>query len=528
MAGFRDPPNGAGILPAPGSRFNDMASYVTDTSSITNPVELGGFSYSSEDDVDDATSALTGLTGWTSGRPGGRVERGDHVSEVGAESEVSELGDESANFPLGAKSYRSYGSEVKFEIDNGSVEITSTNGDYNVSKKGGRNPLAPIPTGRKSSKSYGGVPPLSPTSSILSSASNVSNKSKKRDPVPQMRDPNMDDSESQMWEEDCNYDINPTLMFLVLESRDWAEVISLLDGKGLENKNDAWNLGSLFGGSKKKATDDTELTKKRKAELKTQSRTWIVRRERNGTLRWRMLPLHAALAFNAPFEVVLRLYHLYPGAVRCRNDQGMLPLHHCFKFGNEDKVLELLLDVFPEALTVVDDRGRSPVECTPKDGSDNERRSNILTLFTKFMVEMEKKELKGNVADSSASVSSGQSNKTEAPPEEEGGTLGAVPRYTNSNDYTPVIFNSIKSPKVEKKGEPEAPLSPKEKSGDRYATDGTEDSENKSSLGNGGMGLSPIPEEDETGVNALKSELLALGEKRGRKGLRKKLFGRKR
>ena len=55
-----------------------MASYITDTSSITNPVELElGFSYSQDeeggsnnDDVsflDSATSALTGLTGWTSG-----------------------------------------------------------------------------------------------------------------------------------------------------------------------------------------------------------------------------------------------------------------------------------------------------------------------------------------------------------------------------------------------------------------------------------------------------------------------------
>ena len=66
-----------------GSRFSDMASYVTDTSSITNPTELMGPSYSGitedgEDEesnagdashasfVSNATSALTGLTGWTS------------------------------------------------------------------------------------------------------------------------------------------------------------------------------------------------------------------------------------------------------------------------------------------------------------------------------------------------------------------------------------------------------------------------------------------------------------------------------
>ena len=33
-----------------------------------------------------------------------------------------------------------------------------------------------------------------------------------------------------MWEEDCNYDINPTHLFRVLERRDWDEAAALLDG----------------------------------------------------------------------------------------------------------------------------------------------------------------------------------------------------------------------------------------------------------------------------------------------------------
>jgi hypothetical protein len=71
----------------------------------------------------------------------------------------------------------------------------------------------------------------------------------------------------------------------------------------------------------------------------------------------------------------------------------MLPLHHVFMYGNEDRILELFLDVFPEALTVADDRGRLPLGCTPQDGSDNERRSNILDLYSKFMVELATKVL---------------------------------------------------------------------------------------------------------------------------------------
>ena len=49
--------------------------------------------------------------------------------------------------------------------------------------------------------------------------------------VPPLRDPNADDSEEdQVWEEDCNYDINPTHLFRVLEGRNWDEAAALLDG----------------------------------------------------------------------------------------------------------------------------------------------------------------------------------------------------------------------------------------------------------------------------------------------------------
>eukprot|EP00571_Detonula_confervacea_P009664 CAMPEP_0172320270 /NCGR_PEP_ID=MMETSP1058-20130122/40152_1 /TAXON_ID=83371 /ORGANISM="Detonula confervacea, Strain CCMP 353" /LENGTH=619 /DNA_ID=CAMNT_0013035499 /DNA_START=39 /DNA_END=1898 /DNA_ORIENTATION=+ len=606
-----------------GSRgFDDMASYITDTSSITNPVGFGSF-YSSEEDDDDevsfmdsATSALTGLTGWTSANGNGAVStsrsaRSRGSRGFGGTGGVSESGGESENFPMAhSKSYKSSAysesgyesaisdleshqvSAISFGM-NGSMEtsIEGSIGEIEVMTHGSRNyksksrkqantktppaVIAPPP-----GKGVQTPPSISPTSSILS---NTSNASKKRAPVPPLRDPNMEDTEEdQMWEEDCNYDINPTLMFLVLESHNWKEAIALLDGKGLENKNDAWNLGSLFGGKRKdqgnaNGNPKDQLAKKQQKELQVQARTWITRRERNGVLRWRMLPLHAALAFNAPFDVVLRLYHLYPGAVRCRNDQGMLPLHHVFKYGNEDKILELLLDVFPEALTVVDDKKRLPLGCTPKDGSDNERRSVILTLFANFQLEMATKKeetvseepqedpakdvtavtQQKSSQQSLSSIKEVQSPRTPLSPVGEGGTLlgASAPRYSTNTDYNHVTYNSIK-PLSSKNASAEAPIvaqqAPKKKNlplspkavgeeddvsiSDRYAMLDVQDSENNPLSGNTGrralgMGLSTIPENGtlspKAKSNALKAELLALGEKKKKKGL-KKLFGKKR
>ncbi len=534
-----------------GASFNDMASYITDTSDITNPTEFGCINSNDDDDderdeeeeddddADDAVSFLDSATSALTGFPGA-----GGISEWGFSENSMTLASERL-------------SNISFDMDmNGSVEA-SLAGDIEVVEKTSSNksaksqrqtkknrmPLVVIPPGNEMQKNRS-----SKSNNTHRDASSVvserSSASKKRDPVPPLRDPNLEDKEEdQMWEEDCNYDINPTLMFLVLESHEWKEAISLLDGKGLENKGNVWNLGQLFGGHRNQVIAE-DLAKKRKKELRSQARTWIVRRERNGVLRWRMLPLHAAMAFNAPFEVILRLYHLYPGAVRCRNDEGMLPLHQCFKHGNEDKVLELLLDVFPEALDVVDGKGRVPLGCTPTNGSENERRSNILMLFSNFQVEkaLKVQNIGGTGVNATSAENQTIGNGTaNAAQNEEGTILGAAPRYTTNADYNQMSFNSIKSYPAKKKQEFVSVSTTKQ----GVEEEANSDPDRYSMLNNGeniclngrrmGKGLLTIPEDDilSPKKNELRMELLALGDKKlalgdkvKRKGL-KKLFGKK-
>ena len=545
---------------------NDVQSNVTDTSAITDPTGLG-FSFSNSQDDDDNSrlndtisyvdnsshvSALTGLTGWTSGNGtrgnsaaavhGDRTVRKEMSNASMILSDISELGNSEYHPQVTLKSYsresQSRGDGTVSELDsrgpmtaysfdmNGSIETSLENefssvGGYDKKMKNKNK------NNKKNSQHYDEISAGSKTSS-------GSNNSKKRAPVPPLRDPTLDDTEDQQWEEDCNYDINPTLMFLVLESKDWKEAMALLDGKGLENKNEAWNLGHLFGDHAQREKEKEKLTKKRKEELRTQARTWIIRRERNGKLRWRMLPIHAALAFNAPFDVVVRLYHLYPGGIRCRNDQGMLPLHHVFKYGSEDKILELFLDVFPEALTVLDDKKRLPLACTPPDGSDNERRSNILKMFAAFQIELAKKE--------APAISSGNEPEPEVGSDipsvdQMDGCLGAAPpRYTNNTYYNNATYNSVRANST-KKSQPKPPSSNKQPSeadrdlSDKYAS--TNNKENGENIPlNGallGLGLLTIPEDETFTIEereAFKSELMELGEKKKRRGIRK-LFKKK-
>lgn len=539
---------GGGATTQPTTRFNDMASWITETSSITNPVELTSGVYDVDDDVSLFDSAVSALTGFTEhfACDGGFTTSiiKNNTRKIGASSVGGSSG---------------FGSEqisaITFDINGSSIEVGSEDNDDVYSKNQGhdakRHPLTPISPGggkavqflspksagsggsnkaKSKSMAHGGSSALLDHISSSSSVhSGGSNNSKKRAPVPPLRDPNMEDSEEdQMWEEECNYDINPTLLFLVMESRDWNEAIRLLDGKGLENKNDVWNLGQLFGRLRNGQLVSDQLAKKRQLELRQQARTWIVRRERTGMLRWRMLPLHSALVFHAPFEVVLRLYHLYPGAIRCRNDQGMLPLHHCFLYASEDKILEFLLDVFPDALSVMDDKGRLPLGCTPKDGSENERRSNILAMFSNFQVEMAK-----TVEATAVSAVTG-AFESHQPQRSSNKLIGAAPRYSSDTDFNQVIIKpTIKSRPKEKKEEvtPTLKLQPITEEVDdivydRYAT---EESENICINGR----LSAVPEDcdimspKERASNLiLKSELLVLSEKNKRNGL-KKLFGGK-
>ena len=547
--------------------MNDNASYISDTSSITNPTEFDsrlGFSHDQDDALppapqgrmggngnlngfpganqqprasygaptpaqpqqkddeysfyDSATSALTGLTGWTSMQNNYKTKNGAISGQATRKSEISELGESKAKsfFTEPSTMVSSKISTISFDPNGTSIEASMDN--FSQYDDLGNKITDGMSNTRMSSKKS------SPTHSMFSLSSNHSGN---RAPVPPLRDPALEDSEQdQMWEEDCNYDINPTLMFLVIESLNWEEAAKLLDGKGLENKDNTWNLGSLFGG-KKYEEERKALLEKRQAELRVQARTWIVRRERNGVLKWRMLPLHAALAFNAPFEVVLRLYQLYPGAVRCRNYAGMLPLHHTFKYGNEDKVLELLLDVFPEALTVRDDKGRLPLECTPQDDSDNQRRSRILELFANFQVEV--------------AMNSG---KCPPPPnavsdkQDEQGTLGAAPCYGSGENFLASIANQpVKKARN--------PAEDDDDSVDRYSLpDVEEDSENNPGACNTPKkvsaqsskllkkGLSPIPEDcsvsSPSNAAAQKiDEYLALSERKRNKGIRKLLRRKK-
>ena len=134
---------------------------------------------------------------------------------------------------------------------------------------------------------------------------------------------------------ECDYDKNPTKIFLSLQKKEWDASI-------------------------RRAEEDT-----------VEARTWVSRREAQGNLRWRLLPLHAAIIFKAPENVVEALLAAFPKGAQSKDDQGMLPLHLAFRHGSTEATVNLLLVAFPQSVSVEDRKGRIPLVLAQAAASAN-------------------------------------------------------------------------------------------------------------------------------------------------------------
>ena len=138
-------------------------------------------------------------------------------------------------------------------------------------------------------------------------------------------------TQQSLRQDECDYDDSPTVLYQAIEAKQWDYAIKLFS----QNLCDG------------------------------ESSTWILRKETNGKLRWRLLPLHAAIIFGSPVKLVECLLADYPEAAQCKDDRGMLPLHLAFR--NEGaaswEIIEELVSVFPQAIFVKDRKGRTPLQC---------------------------------------------------------------------------------------------------------------------------------------------------------------------
>lgn len=133
------------------------------------------------------------------------------------------------------------------------------------------------------------------------------------------------DKEEDAETEEREFDKNPTVLYALVQKKLWKEAIA----RAKSNPKEA--------------------------------RAFICRREKDGRIRWRLLPLHAAVVFKAPEAVIETLLSAFPKASKEKDDQGMLPLHLAFRNGATEEVVNLLLLAFPQSVDSPDRKGRVPL-----------------------------------------------------------------------------------------------------------------------------------------------------------------------
>jgi Ankyrin repeats (many copies) len=147
---------------------------------------------------------------------------------------------------------------------------------------------------------------------------------------------------------ECDYDLNPTVLYQAIEAKQWEYAISVFT----------------------------------KHEQEDQSSTWVVRKETNGKLRWRLLPLHAAVLFGSPLSLIELLLADYPAAAHSKDDQGMLPLHLAFRNESQWDVIEELLTAYPAAVFISDRKGRTPLQCGIRQSQYTSSAASTITSST--------------------------------------------------------------------------------------------------------------------------------------------------
>eukprot|EP00566_Odontella_aurita_P007700 CAMPEP_0113539094 /NCGR_PEP_ID=MMETSP0015_2-20120614/7732_1 /TAXON_ID=2838 /ORGANISM="Odontella" /LENGTH=684 /DNA_ID=CAMNT_0000438745 /DNA_START=81 /DNA_END=2135 /DNA_ORIENTATION=- /assembly_acc=CAM_ASM_000160 len=158
---------------------------------------------------------------------------------------------------------------------------------------------------------------------------------------------------------EVDYDVNVTSLYKNLESRHWDKSIEFL-----ENESDESILAACS--------------------------TWVLRKEKNGKLRWRLLPIHGAIMFGAPLHVVESLLEAFPYGARCKDDQGMLPLHLAFRNDAPDNIVTELLRAHPPSIRTKDRKGRLPLGCALSAGAAKKSRAKLIDAYANETVRMER------------------------------------------------------------------------------------------------------------------------------------------
>lgn len=161
-----------------------------------------------------------------------------------------------------------------------------------------------------------------------------------------------------------DYDVSPTLLYKFIEYKDWDEAILRCQQAPQEAKT--WVV--------RYETDDTDDN----SEYEDYE---------NKVIRWKMLPIHEAVIFNAPMKLITSLLSAYPAGVATVDDRKMTPLHLCCRSLKNVNIAQFLVLKDSDTLKMTDYKGRTPFEIlkeyreTHKSAKDRKNYDTLIKLL---------------------------------------------------------------------------------------------------------------------------------------------------
>ena len=153
---------------------------------------------------------------------------------------------------------------------------------------------------------------------------------------------------------ECDYDKGANALFNAIQARRWNDAIKIIDIETRVQETYDLSCGTnIFSGRSHASTpgnDDLVVT-------------WISRMNPDGTVKWRITALHAAVIFDAPCELLEILIQAFPYGTKQTDDKGNLPLHLAFRNNLSISKIDVLVNAFPMGMEKNNKKGLSPMEC---------------------------------------------------------------------------------------------------------------------------------------------------------------------
>lgn len=171
-----------------------------------------------------------------------------------------------------------------------------------------------------------------------------------------------------------------TPLYKAIINEEWDSVVTFLDTGSW-----GWKWSSLCA----------QLYQVSEKAAAAQVRTWVTSNKREGKGEITRLPLHAAIARDAPFGVIMVLVKNYGKGVKNPDSEGNYPLHLAFQRAATLQILTFLMQQFPDAIHLKNHDGKLPTECGAANGVSN--LMNLCIDATKNLVEKDLSSEKGNL-----------------------------------------------------------------------------------------------------------------------------------